>query len=72
MWQRSYALALNCVLTYFPSLSLPGAIALLYSRHAEMQADLSWVHTPADLVRATACNGDPLAQWWRTNAERYH
>jgi len=37
-----------------------------------MQADLSWVHTPADLVRATACNGDPLAQWWRTNAERYH
>ena len=47
-------------------------IALLYSRHAEMQADLSWVHTPADFVRATACNGDPLAQWWRTNAERYH
>jgi hypothetical protein len=33
---------------------------------------MSWVHTPADLVRATACNGDPLAQWWRTNAERYH
>ena len=65
---RSWVLTLNEVTR---TLTLQ-VIALLYSRHKDLQEDLSWVHTPADLVRATACNGDPLAQWWRTNAERYH
>ena len=35
MWQRSYALALNCVLTYFPSLSLPGHSSALLAAHGD-------------------------------------